>query len=231
VAGIRDKAKRNAWARERTCIHCGKVESVRKDNKAEVCRTCTSRTNGIKSRNPDRPKTLISNCLHCGKPFNTFLCVILRGRAKYCSKKCMKEIAAVHRTYKQCGIEFMSVRSRLSEKTNSTASYCSLKCCHDSMAIPGHTNGRGSRWIKLRRELISQYGKCACCGKSEKLSVHHMIPWRFTHDNHPDNLVVLCRPCHAREDRLWKTDLISADGDFLLARTNIRKRIFGEHEA
>jgi 5-methylcytosine-specific restriction endonuclease McrA len=98
------------------------------------------------------------------------------------------------------------------------------------MAIPGHTNGRGSRWIKLRREMIAEHGKCASCGVTEKLSVHHMIPWRLTHDNRPENLVVLCRPCHAREDRLWEADLIAAAADFLLARISIRKRIFGENE-
>lgn len=228
MAKVRDTAKRNAWSRERTCIHCGKVDTVRKDNLAEVCQSCAARANRTTATGDESFKQVTAVCPHCEKPFNTTRSNL--SKRKHCSIDCVKAAAAVDRVCQHCGIKFKTQRGRISGKTNSAANYCTLWCYHDSMAIPGRTNGRGSRWIKLRRELIAECGKCASCGATEKLSVHHMIPWRLTHDNRPENLVVLCRPCHSREDRLWEADLIAAAADFLLARISIRKRIFGEHE-
>lgn len=231
MAETKGNSRRKAWTRERTCIHCGKVDAVRKDNAAEVCGSCSSRTARTSPDHPDRFKQVTAVCLHCEKIFNTSRSRLAAGSGKYCSRECIKALAEIDRICLHCGTGFKTYRSRISGKTNSSANYCCLWCYHESMAIPSRTNGRGSRWIKIRRELIESHGKCQTCPETEKLTVHHMIPWRLTHDNRPENLVVLCRKCHSREDRLWEADLIAAAADFLVARENIRKRIFRVHDS
>lgn len=46
---------------------------------------------------------------------------------------------------------------------------------------------------KIREEILIKYeGKCAYCGKSDKLSIHHKLPIRFGGDNSIDNLELVC---------------------------------------
>jgi hypothetical protein len=59
---------------------------------------------------------------------------------------------------------------------------------------------RGSDWRKARNEHIKKETFCQCCGRCDKLEVHHYIPWHLAPElrTHPDNLVTLCRECHFR---------------------------------
>lgn len=52
-----------------------------------------------------------------------------------------------------------------------------------------------------------QENRCAICGETGHLSIHHKTPYSQTHDNSPDNLVALCRGeetnnCHDKVDYL-----------------------------
>ena len=58
---------------------------------------------------------------------------------------------------------------------------------------------RSSGWPKLRKQHLSQFPKCAACGRSNKVEVHHIIPVHVDPDKEldPDNLITLCdNPCH-----------------------------------
>ena len=65
--------------------------------------------------------------------------------------------------------------------------------CRACVAARGGLSERGStrRWRWLRSAVINQAGaRCAHCGHSTDLDVHHQPDGRLT---------VLCRHCHRRE--------------------------------
>lgn len=54
-------------------------------------------------------------------------------------------------------------------------------------------------WKKKRKEIKELYdGKCAICGSSKNLQVHHIVPIQIIPtlklDN--DNLIAVCEKCH-----------------------------------
>ena len=51
--------------------------------------------------------------------------------------------------------------------------------------------------IRIRDKFICQY-----CGRKRVSSIHHIIPRRVKIDNHPDNLITLCRRCHPKIEKL-----------------------------
>lgn len=60
-------------------------------------------------------------------------------------------------------------------------------------------SSRSSSWPKLRKEHLNKHPKCAACGRSKKLEVHHIIPVQIdpAKELDPKNLITLCAdPCH-----------------------------------
>lgn len=58
-------------------------------------------------------------------------------------------------------------------------------------------------WARLAQEIRKcDYFICQYCGKKRSSSVHHIIPRRVKIDNHPDNLITLCRSCHVKVEKL-----------------------------
>ena len=61
---------------------------------------------------------------------------------------------------------------------------------------------RSSRWPKVRKEVIEEYGECAACGGKDSLEVHHCVPYHVDGSLELDksNLLVLCQAsghnCH-----------------------------------
>lgn len=53
---------------------------------------------------------------------------------------------------------------------------------------------RSSRWRQTREHVILVNKKCAVCGSTKKLEVHHVVPFHYAPDKELDleNLVVLC---------------------------------------
>ena len=52
---------------------------------------------------------------------------------------------------------------------------------------------------RLRRRILDARGwRCAACGRAGRLELHHINFDRD--DNRPDNLRILCRPCHCTAD-------------------------------
>jgi 5-methylcytosine-specific restriction endonuclease McrA len=57
-------------------------------------------------------------------------------------------------------------------------------------------------WRQLKREVLA-IGRCVCCGKTEDLTVDHIVPLAAGGSNSRRNLQCLCRPCnYAKADRL-----------------------------
>lgn len=52
---------------------------------------------------------------------------------------------------------------------------------------------RSSQWSKVRDEFIEAHPRCAFCGGTKELQVHHVIPFEFGgHELDPANLITLC---------------------------------------
>ena len=50
---------------------------------------------------------------------------------------------------------------------------------------------------KLRKFVLDRdRWRCRRCGRSGRLAVHHILPLFAGGDNHPNNLISLCRDCH-----------------------------------
>lgn len=59
---------------------------------------------------------------------------------------------------------------------------------------------------ELKYEIRKRYSWiCQLCGKKRSADVHH-IDWDKM-NNHPDNLIVLCRSCHSKHHRKSKKDM------------------------
>lgn len=157
-------------------------------------------------------------CLRCGRPTGS-----TERRRRYCGRECRlaarrdgKPLAACP----QCGREFYARSSR--------QMYCDRVCANDahSARMTGAGNSRykdGTSyglWFRSMRPLIVERdrGICRVCevpdqmvptGRGDHfrfkslLVVHHINeqPW----DNLPENLILLCQPCHATHHKSAET--------------------------
>jgi 5-methylcytosine-specific restriction endonuclease McrA len=177
------------YVRERVCIECGAVGIVRKDSTAVRCKHCSARRATAKSRENKNTKI----CPICGVVF--FSC---RSKAqKYCSAECRSvgvRKERIGRVCKYCGKEFGILPSIL--KTNASGNFCSRDCYNKWMCDDEYINGRGSRWKSIRKATRERTPFCCLCGKTHALEIHHVVPYRLSHDNGANNLVPLCKSCH-----------------------------------
>lgn len=195
------------WVRERTCCDCGKVQSVRKDNRSERCVSCSGRRNASTPAAQTvsaRQRTSIScTCIHCASVFSRTPSQIARRGGKYCSIKCANENRQVERVCKCCGVNFKIGRARVHGTSNSSGNYCSRKCYDKWLCRTERTTGRGSQWRAIRLAQIKKSPYCGWCGSVKKrLQVHHIVPFRLTHDNSDANLIPLCGSCHKHVELL-----------------------------
>lgn len=59
---------------------------------------------------------------------------------------------------------------------------------------------RGLDWKEQRKKALERdYYTCRKCWKKTK-SVHHIIPYRISHDNHVTNLLTECEKCHIKTE-------------------------------
>lgn len=56
----------------------------------------------------------------------------------------------------------------------------------------------GKDWKARTASIRARDGKkCQICGHTERLAIDHIIPLRLSHCNDLDNLITLCKRCHA----------------------------------
>ncbi len=148
-------------------------------------------------------------CLRCGKPTGS----TDRGR-RYCSTECRLAVsrAGKQRACPQCGREFHPQSSR--------TVYCDRTCANEAHArrMIGRGNSRYktgtsyASWFRLMRPLIYERdgSQCRACGAPDQpfpvtragkttmrtsLVVHHLN--ERPEDNRPQNLILICKTCHA----------------------------------
>lgn len=65
-----------------------------------------------------------------------------------------------------------------------------------------HKRLTNSKWKKIATEQRKRDNYiCQQCGKYPVYDVHHIIPWRISHNDDEDNLITLCRNCHVVVDK------------------------------
>lgn len=185
--------------RTRICQACGNQEEIRADNPAQQCRACASWQALKKGREQRSAQRNHETCSHCGQKF----AIPPSSHQKYCSRNCLRAAKSVTRTCATCHNEFRVPRSVLSDRTNSSARFCSRHCYECYLCRTPRIRGRGSRWNTIRREALRRTPFCAMCGTGQHLQVHHIIPFRLTRDNSQTNLIPLCRACHKRVEAVF----------------------------
>lgn len=200
-----------------TCKNCGKVydKPMYEHRKAlalgctdTYCsKACSQAHHAVKNSKP---------CLMCGTP--------TPRNKRYCSTACREAKPKVSRqrvaTCATCGVQFKAV--------NSKSTYCSTVCANKahSERMTGKGNGRykhGASYAKaydVARAIVLQRDnrQCVACGAAEiltptvrlgvtnlrsNLHVHHI-----DHDktnNTSENLVVMCKTCHAVHHKSTQT--------------------------
>ena len=76
-----------------------------------------------------------------------------------------------------------------------------LKVAHSVVREHVKTIARSSKWSGVRKAAIARSPKCAACGSTQLLQVHHFVPYHLHPELEldPKNLVVMCmgpNECH-----------------------------------
>lgn len=193
-------------SKERACSRCGVKELIRKDNTSTCCRRCSAEANGRLGHAARRKKRIVRACGGCHTRIETNR----SSNRKFCSVACRSSAAREQRQCWHCEKTFNVLRSAVSGKTNASGHFCSRPCYDAWLCKPDRVSGRGSRWHHVRQEVIRTCPFCAWCGTRRSIQIHHIVPFRLTHDNSPRNLIPLCVTCHKRIE--WATVVLEMGG-------------------
>ena len=204
----------------RYCERCGRQFHARRRFCSDECRKASvppwnkGRT-GLAANRP-RNGTEIP-CATCGKMTYRPKCAINRP---YCSPDCYQKARwgdshVETRPCIICGGSFQCEKSLPN-------TCCSAKCRSErkSQLRRGENSEfwRGGKsapyhkeWKSVRRRALERDGyKCRLCSSTDRIQVHHKIPYRYCHSHDLDNLISLCRSCHSKEE--LKVNQATADG-------------------
>lgn len=210
--------------RVRACRECGRTDSVRRDNLSDRCKSCASRESGAKGLATIRARRMFATCIHCGLRYPISSSVARLARPSYCSRECRSQAVRVARICRACGDGFKVLRSALSGRTNTSGNFCCRRCYEQHLCRTERVSGRGSRWRVHRQEAIRRAPFCALCGRLRNLEVHHIIPFRLTHDNTQANLIPLCKSCHKRTENIF-LEVEPTAPDWKLAKLALRSSL------
>ena len=173
-------------------------------------------------------------CKTCGAEFEVYESSLRTSNSsgKFCYRKCYTEHQKTLTGHKNnhctsfvvkcanCGNEITTIPSRASIYKNR---FCSLDCKHSfhHNYIDGErnvnwkggaSNFRGGDFQRIKKENFKD-SFCVLCGTSKGVHIHHIIPYRLTKDNSPENLVPLCRKHHKSVEHIFVSQL-EALGDY-----------------
>jgi hypothetical protein len=178
------------WQKIVECPECHTERFVRKDSRSVVCKSCSSRKANASALVVIRAKTKHNPCRVCKAK------IPARLSYTYCSVACRVADKKTQRDCKCCKATFSIYASALTGKTNASGNFCSRTCYEKWLCQTDRATGRGSQWSKIRNAAIDRHPFCGICGTKKNLQVHHIAPFRITHDNSQDNLIPLCTKHH-----------------------------------
>ena len=187
-----------------TCQICGKEFRYLKT--AYSGKYCSRKCKHIGHRKPE--SYVVKQCVKCGKVFTSWVYF----NQKYCSQVCYGRTKHnIEKQCLQCGKLYYTIKCRR-EKSK----FCSRLCqntwqARQQIKSPPNPASRLCCvfWKGIRKAVLLRDGHaCQKCGSSFRLMVHHIVPWRISHDDGPDNLITLCQPCHVVADRPIRNFLV-----------------------
>lgn len=160
-------------------------------------------------------------CQHCGKTFLIYESVLsgkTNSSGKFCCRKCYNEYqktltgarnnhyTSISINCANCGKEIKIIPSRQKIYKNA---FCSVSCksAYHHNYVQGEKNHNWKGGVATRGDFevvktaLFKNAKCAICGDEKSPHIHHIIPYKFTQDNDPDNLIPLCRKHHTQVER------------------------------
>lgn len=163
-------------------------------------------------------------CQTCGKTFEMYESSFRSSNSsgKFCCRKCYNEYqktltgkknnhyTSVETKCAECGKKILSTPSKMAIYKNR---FCSAQCKHNyhHKYIDGELNVnwkggasryRGADFEKVKKENFKD-SFCVLCGTYKGIQIHHIIPYRLTGDNSPENLVPLCRKHHKQVEHIF----------------------------
>lgn len=174
--------------RPKPCERCGETFQPI-GNRAKWCDACRQRV-----------------CDGCGSAFRVD--PGSHRAERYCSNACYlahrwRDVQLEERTCPVCSSPF-TVSSTDRRKV------CSWDCRNKLRSITqqgershfwrgGKTAPYHQEWKAIRREALDRDGhRCVRCGGTDRLQVHHVIPYRYSRSHALTNLTTLCRSCHSK---------------------------------
>lgn len=158
-------------------------------------------------------KKFLKFCPICGKGFYTLPSKEKRGKGKFCSRICssINRHKGKNKKCKVCNKFFYAIPGAIKK---GDGKFCSQPCYWKHIQGKNSPTWKGgiapenvkrffaSRWKKIRLQAIKRdKGQCQICGTFDKLHVHHIVPWRISHDDSFENLITLCISCHGKIER------------------------------
>lgn len=156
-------------------------------------------------------------CEQCGKEFFVYKSAIEKSNVsgKFCCRKCYNQhqktltgnknnhYTKIDGKCDYCGKNIKVIPSR---RAIYKFSFCDLNCKNKFMSeyLSGENNpnwkGGSSRYRgdfeKVKKDYFSGTQICAICGTIKNIHIHHIIPYRLSHDNSLSNLIPLCNRHH-----------------------------------
>lgn len=153
------------------------------------------------------------NCLHCNCEFLAKNSELKRGRAKYCSLKCVGASSQKRKKTKEnncicnfCKKEFYRAENK-KKNSSSGFQFCKRECKDKAQRLESGFNSihpshySTGKYVKYRTKALSELiNECNRCGYKENilaLQVHHIDGNRK--NNLLKNLEILCANCHVIE--------------------------------
>lgn len=137
-------------------------------------------------------------CPKCGKTCKT-------KQQIHCSFACAKEYRSTN-AKKRLGVD--SERDRfIAEEVAKGSSYVAIGAMLGLSRARVHQIAQGYRLLyrPLRLKIVKRdHYQCVACSDTKRLEVHHIDG--DTSNNIPENLITLCKSCHARADRLMRAE-------------------------
>ena len=132
-------------------------------------------------------------CKQCGAVFYRCPAKIALGRGIYCSKECYHK-----------GMVGLNKGVKRSEETIAKLSGKNHYNWKGGRSLINRKRLKNREWDGIKKLVYARDNRmCQKCKKHcgwMDISCHHKVPWRIVHDDNLDNLITLCRSCHAKED-------------------------------
>ena len=153
---------------------------------------------------PNQPKMITTNCVECGKEYETPAYYLRRGGGKYCSNDCRYAKGRVTISCSWCDKPIVKKKSHL--KKAKKYFFCNNECKYNAAVSQIHPYKTGiqrstnQNYRKAALRLMEN--KCVRCGYDEHielLDVDHIDSNR--NNNSLENLQILCIMCHGMKTR------------------------------